>query len=114
MFGSIIGAVSGVATSYLDSKTAKNKAKAELELKKASGEIDWEIMALEASKESWKDELWTVVFVVILVANFVPSIQPYMQAGFANLEATPLWVQMGMGASISASFGIKMFKGFKK
>jgi hypothetical protein len=114
MLGGIIGAVSGLATSYIDSKTAKQKANAALEMKKASGEIDWEIMALEASKESWKDELWTVVFVVILVANFVPSIQPYMQAGFQNLEATPLWVQMGMGASISASFGIKMFKGFKK
>jgi hypothetical protein len=114
MLGGIVGAVSGLATSYIDSKTAKQKADAELQLKRASGEIDWEIEALKASKDSWKDELWTVVFVVILAANFVPSLQPFMQAGFANLEATPLWVQMGMGASISASFGIKMFRGFKQ
>ena len=110
----IVSALTGLATSFLDAKTAKQKAKAAIEEKKAQGDIDWEVMALEASKDSWKDELWTVVFVVILIANFVPQLQPYMQAGFANLEATPLWVQMGMGASISASFGIKMFRGFKK
>lgn len=110
----MLGAITGLATSFLDAKTAKQKAKAEIELKKASGDIDWEVMALEASKDSWKDELWTVVFVLILVANFVPQLQPFMQQGFANLESTPLWVQAGMGASISASFGIKMFKGFKK
>ena len=110
----ILGALAGLATSFVDAKTAKQKAKAEIELKKASGDIDWEIEALRASKDSWKDELWTVVFVAILVANFVPSLQPFMQQGFANLEATPMWVQAGMGASISASFGIKLFKGFKK
>ena len=114
MLGGILGAVSGLATSYIDSKTAKQKANAAIEMKKASGEIDWEIMALEASKESWKDELWTVVFVAILIANFIPQLQPYMSAGFENLANTPIWVQAGMGASISASFGIKMFKGLKK
>jgi hypothetical protein len=114
MLGGIVSAVSGLATSYIDSKTAKQKANAALEMKKASGEIDWEIMALEASKESWKDELWTVLFVGIILINFIPSLQPYMEMGFTNLEKAPLWVQMGIGASISASFGIKMFKGFKK
>lgn len=110
----IASALTNLAGSFLEAKTAKQKAKAALEEKKAQGDIDWEVMALEASKDSWKDELWTVVFVAILIANFIPALQPFMQQGFANLEATPLWVQAGMGASISASFGIKMFKGFKK
>ena len=72
MIGTIISSVSGLATSYLDSKSTIAKAKAEKELKIASGELSWEVAAMEATKNSWKDELWTIVFVIILIANFIP------------------------------------------
>jgi hypothetical protein len=114
MIGQIIGAVGGLATSWLDGKTAVQKSKAELALKKATSETDWEQSAIDASNNSWKDELWTIVFVLILAANFVPSLQDTMAVGFANLETTPLWVQWGMYASIAASFGIRTMKGFGK
>ena len=114
MIGQIIGAIGGLATSYLDGKTAIQKANAEIKKKQLTGEIDWEQSAIEASKDSWKDELWTIVFVLILAANFVPSLQETMAQGFANLETTPLWVQWGMYASIAASFGIRTVKGFGK
>ena len=114
MIGQIIGAVGGLATSWIDGKTAVQKSKAELALKKATSETDWEQSAIDASNNSWKDELWTIVFVLILAANFVPSLQDTMAVGFANLETTPLWVQWGMYASIAASFGIRTMKGFGK
>jgi hypothetical protein len=114
MIGQIISAVGGLATSYIDGKTAVQKANAEIKLKQATGEMDWEQSAIEASKDSWKDELWTIVFVLILVANFIPSMQDVMAIGFANLETTPLWVQWGMYASIAASFGIRTMRGLKK
>jgi hypothetical protein len=114
MIGQIISAIGGLATSYIDGKTAVQKANAEIKLKQATGEMDWEQSAIEASKDSWKDELWTIVFVLILVANFIPSMQDVMAVGFANLETTPLWVQWGMYASIAASFGIRTMRGLKK
>lgn len=114
MIGGIVQALSGLATSYIDGKTAIQKANAEIKLKQATGEINWEQSAIEASKESWKDELWTIVFVAILIANFIPSMQDVMAVGFANLETTPLWVQWGMYASIAASFGIRTMRGLKK
>jgi hypothetical protein len=114
MIGGIVQALSGLATSYIDGKTAIQKANAEIKLKQATGEIDWEQAAIEASKDSWKDELWTIVFVIILVANFIPAMQETMAVGFANLETTPLWVQWGMYASIAASFGIRTMRGLKK
>tara|TARA_R100001369_G_scaffold58322_1_gene85162 strand:+ start:566 stop:913 length:348 start_codon:yes stop_codon:yes gene_type:complete len=114
IFGGIISAVSGLASSYIDGKTAVQKANAEIALKKATSETDWEQSAIEASKDSWKDELWTVVFVLILLLNFVPSMQAVMAEGFANLETTPMWVQWGMYCSIAASFGIRTIRGFKK
>jgi len=114
MIGQIVSAIGGLATSYIDGKTAIQKANAEIKLKQATGEMDWEQAAIEASNNSWKDELWTVVFVLILAANFVPALQETMARGFANLETTPLWVQWGMYASIAASFGIRTVKGFKR
>ena len=112
MIGQIVSAIGGLATSYIDGKTAIQKANAEIKKKQLTGEIDWEQSAIEASKESWKDELWTIVFVLILGANFVPALQDTMERGFANLETTPLWVQWGMYASIAASFGIRTVRGF--
>ena len=114
MIGQIVSAIGGLATSYIDGKTAVQKANAEIKLKQATGEMDWEQSAIEASKDSWKDELWTLVFVAILLANFIPSMQDVMAVGFANLETTPLWVQWGMYASIAASFGIRTMRGLKK
>jgi len=110
----ILTSISGLAKSYIDAKTAVKITEAEIKKKQLTGEIDWEQSAIEASKDSWKDELWTIVFVVILVANFIPSFQDTMRQGFANLETTPLWVQWGMYASIAASFGIRTMKGFGK
>ena len=114
MIGQIVSAIGGLATSYIDGKTAVQKANAEIKLKQATGEINWEQSAIEASKESWKDELWTIVFVAILLANFIPSMQNIMAQGFANLQECPLWVQWGMYASIAASFGIRTMRGLKK
>jgi hypothetical protein len=114
MIGQIIGSLGGLAKSYIDSKTQIKITEAEIKKKQLTGEIDWEQSAIEASKDSWKDELWTIVFVAILVANFIPSLQDSMARGFENLETTPLWVQWGMYASIAASFGIRTMKGLKK
>tara|TARA_B100000497_G_scaffold6280_1_gene6214 strand:+ start:1056 stop:1400 length:345 start_codon:yes stop_codon:yes gene_type:complete len=114
MIGAIVSAFGGLATSYIDGKTSIQKANAEIALKKATSETDWEQSAISASENSWKDELWTLVFVAILAANFVPSWQDAMKVGFENLSNCPAWVQWGMYASIAASFGLRTMKGFKK
>ena len=114
MIGQILSSVTGLATSWLDSKAQQKLLETEIKKKQLTGEIDWELSAIEASKDSFKDELWTGVFVLILVANFIPAMQHTMVQGFANLETTPLWVQWGMYASIAASFGIRTMRGLKK
>lgn len=114
MIGAIANSVIGLVTTQLDAKAKVKAAEAETKMKLATGEISWEQAAIEASKDSWKDELWTIVFVLILVLNFIPSMQDIMARGFANLETTPMWVQWGMYASIAASFGIRTMRGFGK
>ena len=110
----ILTSVANLATTFIDSKAKVKQAEAETKMKLATGEINWEQAAINASKDSYKDELWTGVFVLILAANFVPSLQPFMEQGFENLQKCPQWVTWGMYASIAASFGIRGIKGFKR
>jgi hypothetical protein len=114
MIGQILGSLGGLATSYIDGKTAVKKAEAHTKMKIATGEISWEQAAIEASRDSWKDEAWTLCFIFIVLGSFVPGLQPYMEQGFKNLEAAPSWFSWAMYASIAASFGIRTMKGLKK
>ena len=57
MIGQIIGSLGGLATAWVDGKTAVQKANAEIKLKQATGEIDWELEAIRSAQNSWKDEL---------------------------------------------------------
>ena len=86
MIGKILSSVTGLATSWLDSKAQQKLLETEIRKKQLTGEIDWELEAIRSAQNSWTDELWTIVFVCILAANFVPSFQDAMARGFANLE----------------------------
>ena len=110
----ILTSVANLATTFIDSKAKVKQAEAETKMKLATGEINWEQAAINASKDSYKDELWTGVFVLILAANFVPALQPFMEQGFENLQKCPQWVTWGMYASIASSFGFRAMRGFGK
>ena len=116
MISQILSSVVGLGTSFLDSKAQIQKAKAVKEQKIAEGTANWETMAMDASKGGFKDELWTIVFVLILVANFIPwgGMQDIMQRGFENLEKCPEWITYGMYASIAASFGLRSFSKLRR
>ena len=111
MIGQIVGSLGGLAKSYIDAKTAVKITEAEIKETAPPGKLIGSNLRLKLVITVGKI-VWTVVFVLILIANFIPSLQETMARGFANLETTPLWVQWGMYASIAASFGIRTMKGF--
>ena len=80
----------------------------------ATHEAGWEKIMAEASQDSWKDEAWTILFIAIIAASFIPWCRPYIAEGFAALEIAPDWFTYAMYASIAASFGIRGIKGMKK
>ena len=110
----IVTSVANLATTFIDSKAKVKAAEAETKMKLATGEINWEQAAINASKDSFKDELWTGVFVLILAANFIPALQPFMAQGFENLQKCPDWVTWGMYALIASSFGFRAMRGFNR
>jgi len=125
MIQAILPVIGNLAGSWLkgkaDEKAAQSrvkvaKAEAEAEVMKvaATHEAGWEKIMAEASKDSWKDEAWTILFITIIAMCFIPPLQPYVDRGFGVLSTTPQWFQWAMYASIAASFGLRGIKGIKK
>ena len=49
MIGTLFSSVASLASSYLEGKTAIQKAEATIRMKEATGEIDWDLAAMRAS-----------------------------------------------------------------
>jgi hypothetical protein len=122
MLKSLISPIAGIAGTWLEGKQKKAQAKAELEIakveattKKVAQDGNWEEQAIAASDNSWKDEAWTLTFIALIFACFVPALQPYIADGFRFLrEDCPEWLSYGILASIAASFGLKSIAQIKK
>ena len=75
---------------------------------KDMADSDWEKIMAAASKESWKDELWTLVFVYLLLSPVWAPQQ--MKAVFLAYAGAPYWFQLCVLVSVGASFGVKIWK----
>ena len=120
-----LGPLVSLAGTLVEGRVEKSKAKAKASIARAEAEAEvmkvaatheagWEKIMAEASKDSWKDEAWTLLFIAIIAASFFPWARPYIAEGFEALETAPDWFVYAMYASIAASFGIRGMKGFKK
>lgn len=106
--GQIIGAVGNLASTWVDGKVAVQKANAEIKVKQATGEIDWDIEAIKATQNSWKDEWITLLFSIPLILAFCGDWgNVIVSQGFAALEAMPAWYQYSLGGIVSASIGMR-------
>jgi hypothetical protein len=121
MWQSLVGPIADIAGTWLKGKQEKAAAKAKLEVAKVEATVkkvekdgEWDAQAMSAADNSWKDEAWTLTFIAVILASFIPPLQPYMQAGFDFLRTAPEWLQWGILASIAASFGIKSITQLKK
>ncbi len=121
MWTALIGPISSLAGSWLENKQVQSQAKQKLAVAKIEAQVkkvettgDWEELAMKASDQSWKDEAWTICFILLIFACFVPALQPYISDGFRFLrEDCPDWLSYGILASIGASFGLKSISQIK-
>ena len=114
MIGAIISSLSGLATSIIDGKTQLKLTEAEIRKKQLTGEIDWDLAAIKATENSWKDEWITLLFSVPLVLAFLPCAwaEDVVANGFAALESMPQWYQISLGGIVSASIGLRSVSKF--
>jgi len=125
MINVILPALTNLASTWLQGRAEKSLATAKAKAVKVEAEAEamkvavtheagWEKIMAMSSDNSWKDEAWTLCFIAIVIACFLPFTQPYVERGFAALGNTPEWFRWAIYASIGASFGIRGIKGFKK
>jgi len=108
VLGTVLNSVGGLATSYIEGKTAVKKAEATKNLKIATGEIDWDLEAMKATQSSWKDEWLTILLSFPFILSFCGDWGREMAAaGFSALEQAPSWYSYSLGVVIAASFGIR-------
>ena len=113
MIGQIISSIGGLAASIIDSKTQLKLTEAEIKKKQLTGEIDWDIEAIRATQNSWKDEWITLLFSIPLILAFCGDWgNAIVQAGFTSLEAMPTWYQYSLGGIVSASIGMRSISKF--
>ena len=110
---SILTSLAGLATSVIDSKTQVKLTEAEIKRKQLTGEIDWDIAAIQATQNSWKDEWIKLLFSIPLILAFCGDWgNAIVQAGFTSLEAMPTWYQYSLGGIVSASIGMRSISKF--
>jgi len=119
MIQALIGPISGLLGSWMDSKTEEQrgksavaKAKAEAEAKvmvsAATSTADWEKLMAKGSQSSWKDEWLTILFSIPLILAFAGEWgRTIVAEGFAALEVMPDWYQYTLGVIVAASFGVR-------
>ena len=116
---SVLSAVSGVATKYMEGRQKKAEAKAEIESAKvkakiarierqATVEADYDLEALRQTQYSWKDEVALVVILAPFVGSFLPWTQDFVAKGWVHLnEHAPDWYTYAFLGAIGASMGIR-------
>ena len=113
MIAQLIGSITGLATSIIDGKTQIKLTEAEIKKKQLTGEIDWDLAAIQATQNSWKDEWITLLFSIPLILAFCGDWgNSIVQAGFLALETMPTWYQYSLGGIVSASIGIRSVSKF--
>ncbi len=113
LMGMVPNLIGRVADGFKNRRNLKNA----IELKKIEGvhtkehaDIKWEEKQADASKESWKDEFWTLVFGYLLLSPIWAPNQ--MREVFASYAEAPEWFQLCVLVSVGASFGVKIWKNF--
>lgn len=113
MWQSLISPIANLAGGYLKNKAEEKQAKHKAKMTMIENDADWEAKMAEASKDSWKDEYFTIalsspiIFIGYAVGVDDPSIITRVEEGFAALSRLPEWYQYLLFIAVSSSFGIK-------
>lgn len=79
-------------------------------LQSAQGaEHEWERLMAEGSKDSWKDEFWTLILAAPLVMLFWPDpeVNAIATQGFDRMGDAPDWYVAAVGLAIGSAFGYR-------
>ena len=115
MWSALIAPVTGLVTDWIKGKREVQQAKIEGQREAAANAATWEQQMAKASESSWKDEWFTVLLsmpIVAIVYGVItndPAVIQRVGLAFDQLNALPEWYQFLLIIAVLASFGIRSF-----
>jgi hypothetical protein len=113
MLNLLIGPAMDLAKDFVKGKAEEKKAIQERKIQAIQNDADWENKMADATKNSWKDEWFSLILsapliaVAYSVAMDDSQIIARMNEAFDALNALPEWYQYLLFIAVTASFGVK-------
>lgn len=113
MWQALLGPVLEIGKSWIKGKAEEQKVKQKVKLEKLRTDSDWEARMADATRNSWKDEWFSLILSAPLiavawsVASDNDTIIARVNLAFEALSALPEWYQYLLFIAVSASFGLK-------
>lgn len=114
----IIKGIIGLGKGAIEAKKMKQEKRLELDLKKMEHRAtldtmnqkamsDYDIEAIKAQKESWKDEYLTILMSLPIIGSFVPGVQENIATGWKYVALAPDWYVLSFLGIVAATFGLR-------
>lgn len=108
----ILGSALGIAGDWLEGRRARAQARLDadiaIEQRRATADIDWDTIQAQNSASSWKDEWFTIILSLPLMAIFIPPLRDSVAESFSYLQnVVPDWYLLYFGLAVSAAFGYR-------
>jgi len=113
MLNMLIGPAIDLAKDFVKGKAEEKKAIQERKIQAIQNDANWEEKMADATKNSWKDEFFSVILslpllaVAYSVAMDDTAVIERLNAAFDTLNTLPEWYQYLLFIAVSASFGLK-------
>lgn len=113
MWQALVSPLLSLGKQWLSNKAEEKQATHEAKLKRIAQEADWEATMAQGSLTGFKDEWWTIVLslpivaLVYAVAFDEPLVIQRINEAFEALEKLPEYYQYLLYVAVLASFGIR-------
>lgn len=113
MLQMLLGPALELGKEFIKGKADEKKALQQRKINQINNDADWEAKMADATKDSWKDEWFSILLslpllaVMYAVATDNPTVIDRLNSAFDTLNTLPEWYQYLLFIAVSASFGLK-------